>query len=176
MMKMLLLVCSARCAPGAVLCLFCILTWPTQALRTGLVRTYVSSWAKRALEKAAVPLCSEVERKVDLKELEDEVICNMHGSCWLAWTCQPCGNRICKILFWQCHLLFICCDYVSCTHFYSKFRIHIKRIKFTSQFCSSEIIIILDKSDSTFCVHVCVFSQYKMVTHFCFTFYFVSCW
>ena len=100
------------------------------------------------------------------------VTCN--GSCWLAWTCQPCGNRICKILFWQWHLLFICCDYVSCTHFCSKFRIHIKRIKFTSQFCNSEITIILDKSDSAFCVRVCVCvcSQYKMVTHFCFHFLF----
>ena len=43
MMKMMLLVCSAQCAPGAVLSLFYILTWPTQALRTGLVRMYVSS-------------------------------------------------------------------------------------------------------------------------------------
>ena len=24
-----------------------------------------------------MPLCSEVERKVDLKELEDELLCNM---------------------------------------------------------------------------------------------------
>lgn len=40
-----------------------------------------------------MPLVQEVERKVDLKELEDELV--KHAWELLAGgTCQPCGNRI----------------------------------------------------------------------------------
>lgn len=110
-----------------------------------------------ALERAEVPLCSEVERRVGLKRTGRWLICTRHWSCELAWTCQPFGSRICKVRFWQCHFLCSCWDYVSRAHFCRKFRIQVRRIKFTGQFRNSEIAIILHKSDSTFCVHVYVY-------------------